>query len=87
MKGVFAPTSDNTHDKNVFYRNKHNEKYAKSKPKNIEGMIVRQVNIFGLSEATQKLISEKHPRMWISRNSKCPCGSNKRFKRCCMHKG
>lgn len=25
-------------------------------------------------------------RTWISRNSKCICGSQKRFKRCCMEK-
>jgi uncharacterized protein YecA (UPF0149 family) len=26
-------------------------------------------------------------RTWISRNSACPCGSGKRFKRCCMARG
>jgi uncharacterized protein YecA (UPF0149 family) len=28
--------------------------------------------------------SRKH---YVTRNSKCPCGSGKRFKRCCMMEG
>ena len=37
----------------------------------------------GLSKENQKRL-RKMGRMVLGRNSKCPCGSGRRFKRCCM---
>ncbi len=75
-----------THSLNVFYRNTHDKTYNKNQSKNIAGTIIKSVNLSALSEAAQKLVSSKHSRKDISRNSACPCGSGKRFKRCCMYK-
>ena len=49
----------------------------------VGGTIIRAVNPKTLSPRTVALC-EGMGRNWISRNSKCPCGSGKRFKRCCM---
>jgi len=36
-----------------------------------------------LSPRVRKMVAETG-KGWVSRNSKCPCGSGKRFKACCM---
>ena len=38
-----------------------------------------------LSPRVRKMVTETG-KGWVSRNSKCPCGSGKRFKACCMTK-
>lgn len=44
---------------------------------------VRPVEMSALSERTKRLLAETG-RAQIGRNSPCPCGSGKKFKRCCM---
>lgn len=43
----------------------------------------KPIDLANLTIATRKLLEETG-RAQISRNSPCPCGSRKRFKRCCM---
>lgn len=50
-----------------------------------DGSLVKNVDMRNLSDNAINLIVNSKKRT-ISRNSKCPCGSNKRFKNCCMHK-
>lgn len=59
-----------------------------------------KVRMFSQAESEQRLlddITELHARMAeegytetkrvrVGRNSKCPCGSKKKFKKCCMSK-
>lgn len=45
-------------------------------------MIVKDVSNLLTEKSLLKVVSAG--RTWISRNSKCVCGSQKRFKRCCM---
>ena len=49
------------------------------------GTIFKPVRLEFLSRSVRKMLLE-NGRAQISRNSKCPCGSGKRFKRCCMMK-
>jgi len=49
------------------------------------GQFIKPIELDNLSEKTRDLLT-KTGKAQISRNSKCPCGSNKRFKRCCMVK-
>jgi uncharacterized protein YecA (UPF0149 family) len=46
---------------------------------------IKPIDIENLSKGTQQLLLA-NGRTIISRNSRCPCGSGKRFKRCCMTK-
>ena len=49
------------------------------------GMITTPVAPERVSEATRRqMVAQGNGGEDISRNSKCPCGSGKRFKRCCM---
>ena len=50
------------------------------------GGIFKPLLIEYLSIHVQKMLLETGHAQ-IGRNSKCPCGSRKRFKRCCMTKG
>ena len=47
--------------------------------------IIKAIDERTLSPKVQKLI-RKDQRPYITRNSRCPCGSGKRFKNCCMEK-
>ena len=47
------------------------------------GQVVHPIKMSSLPQRVQSAI-KKTGRAWISRNSTCPCGSGKRFKRCCM---
>ena len=47
------------------------------------GAIVCPVNMDRLTPWSRALVAASG-RKWISRNSACPCGSGKRFKRCCL---
>lgn len=49
-----------------------------------DGTVVKPIDTANLSQAARTLLARKG-RAQISRNSLCPCGSRKRFKRCCMH--
>lgn len=46
---------------------------------------IKTIDPANLSPAVLAMV-EKTGRGWVTRNSKCPCGSGKRFKRCCMVK-
>lgn len=35
-------------------------------------------------EPNVRRMVEQTGKGWVTRNSRCPCGSGKRFKRCCM---
>ena len=48
-------------------------------------MFIKPIDLSSLSSRTRAQY-EKTGRAWISRNSKCPYGSWKRFKNCCMSK-
>lgn len=50
---------------------------------NIKGTAVRPVDASRIPPEVAGLMRAQK-REWVSRNSKCPCGSGKRFKRCCM---
>ena len=45
--------------------------------------VVKPINESLLTEESQK-VAQKHPRGWITRNTRCPCDSGRRFKNCCM---
>ncbi len=45
--------------------------------------IVKPVDLKTLSDKTRLMLREKG-RLKVTRNTLCPCGSAKRFKRCCM---
>lgn len=45
--------------------------------------VIRPIDPKNLSARNQQQLKETG-RTWVSRNSLCPCGSRKRFKRCCM---
>ncbi len=47
------------------------------------GQLVRPVPFDELPASIQGIVTRTRLR-WITRNSRCPCGSGKRFKRCCM---
>ena len=51
----------------------------------IAGQVIRPVELDELSPRVQALV-KKARVAFITRNSRCPCGSGKRFKRCCMGK-
>jgi len=43
-------------------------------------------NLFGLSEASQQLPTTLHSKKQkIGRNDPCPCGSGKKYKKCCLN--
>ena len=44
---------------------------------------LKPINLNNLSPQVRKMV-EKTGRGYITRNSRCPCGSGKRFKKCCM---
>jgi uncharacterized protein YecA (UPF0149 family) len=44
---------------------------------------IKPIDINNLSPHVREML-EKTGRAQITRNSRCPCGSGKRFKRCCM---
>lgn len=44
--------------------------------------IVKEIDPASLTERAQQQLAETG-RTTVSRNSPCPCGSRKRFKRCC----
>jgi hypothetical protein len=47
------------------------------------GQIIRPIPLERLSPRVAQLVL-KARKPWITRNSSCPCGSGKRFKRCCL---
>jgi len=47
------------------------------------GTIIKPIDPKNLSRRTRAVL-EKSGRAFVTRNSKCPCGSGKRFKRCCQ---
>lgn len=53
--------------------------------KPIRGRVVRPINLEKLSPRVRSMI-QKAGVPWLTRNSRCPCGSGRRFKRCCMEK-
>lgn len=61
-------------------------KYFKEKLEKEEfETFIKPININNLSEQVRKpLLKTGHAQ--ITRNSRCPCGSGKRFKKCCMKK-
>jgi uncharacterized protein YecA (UPF0149 family) len=44
---------------------------------------IQPIDISNLSEKT-RIMLEKNGIAKISKNTKCPCGSGRKFKRCCM---
>jgi len=48
-----------------------------------DNSIVKPIRLKFLSPRVRKMVTETG-KGWVSRNSKCPCGSGKRFKECCM---
>jgi len=50
-----------------------------------DGAVVKPIRLEFLSPRVRKMVAETG-KGWVSRNSKCPCGSGKRFKACCMTK-
>ena len=47
------------------------------------GNIVKAIDPKNLSDRVLKMVVGSG-KSFVTRNSKCPCGSGKRFKRCCM---
>jgi len=45
--------------------------------------VIKPIPYEDLTLECQQLITEKG-KGWITRNSTCPCGSGKRFKKCCL---
>lgn len=54
--------------------------------KRIPERFLKPVDIHNLSQKNQQLFRQGKLDK-IGRNHKCPCGSGKRFKRCCMVTG
>lgn len=50
-----------------------------------DGSIVNAIDPKNLSKKVLEMIVGSG-KSFITRNSRCPCGSGKRFKRCCMMK-
>ncbi|MBN1253981.1 MAG: SEC-C domain-containing protein [Deltaproteobacteria bacterium] len=50
------------------------------------GQVYNSISLKNLSPRVRKMVQETG-RGCISRNSRCPCGSGKRFKSCCMMAG
>jgi uncharacterized protein YecA (UPF0149 family) len=46
---------------------------------------IKPIDVANLSQKTRDLLA-KTGTATISRNSRCPCGSGRRFKNCCMTK-
>lgn len=46
---------------------------------------IKEVDFNSLSPKTRKMLNDAG-KAQISKNSKCPCGSGRKFKRCCMSK-
>lgn len=60
------------------------EKVASGQMSNAEmDRYIKPIEIKHLTEKAQHLLNSTG-RVTITRNSRCPCGSGKRFKRCCM---
>lgn len=53
------------------------------KPRVIDMGHMKPINPANLSARARREL-ERSGRTMVSRNSPCPCGSRKRFKRCCM---
>ena len=49
------------------------------------GAVVKPVILEELSPRVRRMV-ERTGRGWVTRNSRCPCGSGRKFKRCCMSK-
>lgn len=47
------------------------------------GTVMRPIPLEGLSESVRTKVVQTG-KGFVTRNSCCPCGSGKRFKRCCM---
>lgn len=48
------------------------------------GTVVKPIDLATLSPEVRAMV--KAHKSWVTRNSRCPCGSGKRFKKCCMEK-
>jgi len=48
----------------------------------VSGTIIKRIPLETLSPKVRSMILEG--KGWITRNSRCPCNSGKRFKNCCM---
>jgi hypothetical protein len=51
----------------------------------LSGTVVHPIPIENLSDRVRTQVVNTG-KGWVTRNSRCPCGSGKRFKRCCMMK-
>jgi len=49
------------------------------------GTVVNCIPLENLSPKVREMV-ERTGKGWVTRNSRCPCGSGKRFKKCCMMK-
>ena len=55
----------------------------REEPQNVKGIIIKPINLEKLKPKTKTMV-ENSKKSWISINSRCLCGSDKRFKNCCM---
>lgn len=63
----------------TFYFGSMDEAKADQKQLNTYSKYIKAMNI----PPTKQQMLRNPPR--IGRNEKCPCGSGKKFKKCCMH--
>ena len=63
------------------------EELKKGKKKSEIKKFLRRISIENLSAKNRRIFEKGGQRIVLSRNSTCPCGSGKRFKRCCMIEG
>lgn len=61
------------------------EVFEKEHTKEYVDKFIKLIDVNNLSPQVRDML-EKTGRAQITRNSRCPCGSGKRFKRCCMTK-
>ena len=61
------------------------ERLARRLTEKQKNQFIKPIELSYLSDRVRALVL-KDERAFISRNSRCPCGSGKRFKNCCMFK-
>ncbi len=69
---------DNTSDSDPRPR-----KTAPIRPVGRPKQVINPINTNHLTPESAR-VALSHPRGWVTRNTPCPCGSGRRFKRCCM---
>ena len=67
----------------VFTEPKASEKNLRPKRRVIDMGAMKPIDPANLTPRARRQL-ERSGRTMVSRNSPCPCGSLKRFKRCCM---